>query len=85
MNKIIQSYNKIFLINNYFLKYINYFLFFVYNNYHYFFLILKMGRCTRCSCTHYVAPSIPESIGQKLTGGAFLGCVNCGHHVNLHE
>ncbi len=46
-----------------------------------------MGRCTRCSCTHYVAPSIPQSIGQKLSGGAFLGCANpdCGHHVNLHE
>lgn len=46
-----------------------------------------MGRCTVCSCTHYVAPSIPQSIGQKLSGGAFLGCANrdCGHHVNLHQ
>ena len=44
-----------------------------------------MGKCTACSCPGYKAPSIPESIKQKLSGGAFLGCTRCGHHVNWHE
>ena len=46
-----------------------------------------MGRCTVCACSGYIAPSIPDSIIQKLGGGAFLGCrrPGCGHHVNYHQ
>lgn len=43
-----------------------------------------MGECSRCGCTRYVAPNPFEAIGQKMSGGAFLGCRNCGHHANLH-
>jgi len=47
-------------------------------------MIKKMANCRVCGCTNYIAPNIIESMSQKLSGGAFLGCINCGHHANLH-
>ena len=43
-----------------------------------------MANCSVCGCTKYIAPNVIESVQQKLGGGAFLGCKNCGHHANLH-
>ena len=43
-----------------------------------------MAKCRICGCTQYIGPNPLEAIGQKLSGGAFLGCRNCGHHANLH-
>ena len=46
-----------------------------------------MGKCRKegCHCTKYIAPNPGGAIWSKLTGGAALGCCNCGHHVNFHE
>ena len=44
-----------------------------------------MGKCRLCSCQSYGAPNIIQAGIQKITGGAALGCTNCGHHVNYHD